>query len=79
MVLFAKDINTVHTTGMQLTKMPVEILVRAPAMRDGGTRGEALRAKSLGPIETREVLGVGSVEEKWGLTSYNRLLTSSYS
>jgi hypothetical protein len=44
-VLIAEEINTVHKTGMRFTKMPVEILVRAPAMRDGRTRSDAPRAE----------------------------------
>lgn len=45
MVLIAEEMNTVHNTGMRFTKMPVEMLVRAPAMRDGSSRSDAPRAE----------------------------------
>lgn len=44
-VLMAEEIKTAHKTGMRFTKIPVEMLVRAPAMRDGSTRREAPRAE----------------------------------
>lgn len=44
-VLITDAINSIHRTGMRCTKMPVAILVSVPAMRDGTTCSDALRAE----------------------------------
>jgi hypothetical protein len=43
--LAPEEISTVHMTGMRFTKMPVERLVKAPAMRDGRIRSDAPSAE----------------------------------
>lgn len=39
------DINTAHITGMRFTKIPVDKLVRAPAMSEGRICSDALSAE----------------------------------
>lgn len=43
--LIPEETNTAHMTGMRFTKMPVERLVRAPAIREGRIRSDAPSAE----------------------------------
>lgn len=44
-VLIVDEINNIHSTGMRCTKRPVQILVRAPATREGTTCSDAVVAE----------------------------------
>lgn len=63
-MLITDEINTVHKTGMRFTKMPVEMLVSAPAMRDGRTCSDAPSAEvpwtrwKLGDVSNESCLKV---------------------
>lgn len=43
--LIPDEMNTTHMTGMRFTNMPVEMLVRAPAMREGRICSDAPSAE----------------------------------